>query len=545
MIGQAVSRRDGVVVAAIYAAIAVGLALSWWRGQVPFPFLGGDAGNIASFAAGWLHPDAWAGDMVLSDSDNFRFYATIHIPLLMGLSAVVGDLGTAFALLLAPVMWVQAMGFRLLGRVVFNHAGGAFVLGLVSFGTVPMVIDYYGTYHDAQPRFLFQAALPFLLAGLITAIDHPRNWPALFGWHGLAHYLHPVSSPSIALATWLTLAVRGPRGRVLAIWLGWLVLAGLAYVILILPFAVLYLHDHKPGGSDLDYAAGIARMSRLFGAYFTDGLLYAQTLFGTWRSGIFVPMWGMVGALIVWRFAPERRHLLWVLLIWLAMVVAGSLGVTLLEQAISNYLQVLPVEIDTIRNLRYVVPILLVLGVWGATLVAERLSRRWAMAVLAASAIVWLGVNKPGVMPVRSSIECLSSGRLLCPPAEWGERLAMLDALRQLPAGTSVLPALHRHEGVDASLAMRYYALQPVTFSYKDGGTSLGYANPGAIDLWQDLAARLEAAHQSSDWDAIAAMADDLKAGAIAADMVPPADLPGWRQVHGSGRYSVFVRSAM
>ena len=279
--GPALARAP--LVLAIYAVTAAILAASWWRGLVPFPFLDGDAGNIASFAAGWSHPGAWTGDMVLANHDNFRFYATIHIPLLIALAPLTGDLGTAFVVLLAPLMWIQALGHWLLGRLLFRHADGAFLLGLLSFGSVSMTLDYYGTYPDAQPRFLFQAALPFLLAGLVKAAESPGRWPRLMGLHGLAVYLHPVSAPSVALASWLTLLLRGPRGRP--------VMAGLAFVLPALPFAAMYLSGHEHGPT-ADYAAALARQSLLFGPEFTDGWAYLRRVLTTWQMRWFVPVWG-------------------------------------------------------------------------------------------------------------------------------------------------------------------------------------------------------------------------------------------------------------
>lgn len=511
--------------------------------MVPFAFLGSDAGNIASFAAAWSRPDQWAGDMVLANSENFRFYATLHIPLLMGLAPLVGDFGTAFVLLLAPVMLVQAMGYRSLGRILFRHDGWATALGLLSFGTVPLTIDYYGTYVDAEPRFLFQAILPFLLGRLLLYADAPRHWLRLFGLHGLSIYVHPVSAPSVALASWLTLLLRGPGGMKPGAWAWRLFMAGLVVLAVIAPFAVNYLTGHQHGAT-ADYGEALARQRQLFGTIFVDGLAYVREMTSQWRAGWFVPAWGVIGALAVWMLAPHQRPRLILLAVWMVMVVATSLGVTLVEQAIGRHFRLLPVEIDSIRNMRYAAPILMVFGLWGAVEAAGRLSRRPAIALVCAVCGIWLLVNKPGVMPSRAVAACLASGHVLCPPTEWIERRSMLNALRRdFGPGTPVLPFLDRYEGVDAALAVRYHALLPVVFCFKDGGTSLGYANHGLLDRWISLSRRLDGAHQSGDWAGAISLADELGAAVIIADIEPP-PIPGWVVTHAEGRYTVLARSA-
>ena len=521
--------------AAVFAVIACVLAVTWWRFQVPFPFLGSDAGNIASFTAGWLSPDAWNGDEVLANPGNYRFYATVHIPLLAALSWLVGDLGTAFVLLLPVALWLNALSHWHLGRVLFGTAPGAWALGLMSFGMVSLGIDHYGTYPDVLPRFLFQIVLPLLLAGLLRRADTPGRWPGLFAGHGLAVYLHPVSAPSAALASWLTLALTRPRR-----WLA-LVGAGVAFVVPAVPFALNYLSGHAHG-TPADYDAAAARHLALFGPAFGDGLVYARDVLGGWQIRWFVPAWGLAGAVAVWVLAPARRRHLVLLLAWAAMMVVSSLGVTLAEQALCRSLRVLPVEIDTIRNLRYVVPVLMVVGLWGVVEAAGSASRR-AMVLPLAAAAIWLLANKPGVTPVRDTVACLARGHMVCVPEEWTERRAMLVAVvAGVPAGTGVLPAVDRYEGTDVSLALRYYARRPVVFSFKDGSTALGYANHAALDRWTDVAARLERAHHDGDWRTISDLADALDAGAIVAD-IPVVELSGWLLLHRAGRYSVLVRS--
>ena len=533
---------------ATYLAISSVLTLSWWRGLSPFPFLGSDAGNIAGYAAAWADREAFSGDPVLGDVNNFRFYATAHIPALIALRWVVGDFGGAFLVLLLATMLVQAWGFYRLGKLLFENRLGAWLLGVLSFGTVSLTIDYWGTYHDAQPRFVYAAILPYLLAAAIRRANQPLAWPGLFLAHGLASYVHPVSGPSVALATWLMLLARGPRGLSPPAWIAQLIKAGAIYSLVFLPFAVNYLMGREFGRT-ADFESMMATYIDLLEAVHIDGMLYVRTIMTAWQAWLLLPAWGLAGAAAVWRLAPEKRGQLGLLALWLAGIVAASLGVTLVEQAVARALRVLPPEIDTIRNVRYVFPVLIVWGLWGTLLFAGRVfSGRGAAMAATLVALAWFAANKPGVLPTRATLACLGQGRLLCPPADWVDRGQVLEWLkRNIPRGTKVLPALDRHErSLDVGVAVRYHARLPVAFSYKDGGTTLGYANDAALSQWKNTARRLESAWAARDLGAILSLAGELDAAVVLLDFVPAPLLPEpWRIVLTRGNYVVLARSAM
>lgn len=530
----------------VFFVISSFLTLSWWRGMVPFPLLGGDAGNVASYAAAWLEPEAFAGDDALGDAGNFRFYATVHVPVLIFLEKIFGDFGTAFVALLWVTMLIQSMGFYRLGSVVFESGLGAWLLGLLSFGTVPLTIDYWGTYHDAQPRFVFGAVFPYLLASAIGWAREPDKWPRLFVAHGLASYIHPVSGPSVALASWLMLAMRGPGHTPAFPWSIRLLKAGVAYLIVFLPFALNYLTSREYGQTG-DLETMLATYAGLFGREYIDGLFYVQRIMSAWQTWI-LAAWGAAGATAVWWLSPERGAQVRLLVLWLGGVVIASLGVTLAEQALSRALGALPPEIDTIRNVRYVFPVLLVCGLWGTMAVARKtLPSPFAAMAISFVAFAWLAANKPGVIPARETAACLMKGRVLCPPQEWIERQIVLEWLRrEAPRGAKILPALDRYRtAIEISLALRYHARLPVVFSYKDGGSTLGYGNHTALPQWARILRRLENAYETHDTNAIFTLAEELDAILVLTDFaLPSSSPPSWRQVLVQGNYVVWVRSA-
>lgn len=538
-----------LAVGAIYAVIAVASAATWWRGMIPFPFLGGDAGDIASWAAAWAEPDRFAGDMALGERRHYAIYAVLHIPLLIALMPLFGDYGTAFLVLLAPVIFAQAVGTYLLGRRLLSDRWGAFALGLTAFGfTWFGPGDYYGFYHDAQPRVLFQAVLPYLLILQFHWGARPERWPWLFAIHGVAMYVHPVSAPAVAFASWLALPVlAGPACDRRRIAVG-LATAASAFLAVALPFVVNYLAYRDSGGGS---AASAGFVGATFGAEFASVGAYLRAAFAEWRFAFVALPFGIAGAVAVWRLAPDRRPFLVFFLVWLAGILIVAVGLTAADQALAEALGRQPVQIDLVRDVRFLLPVLAWFGFWGGFLVLRRRATRvvsWGMVALAAA---WLAVNKPGAVPVRATLACLASGRVFCPTPEWIEDRAALRLLKsRLAERTTVLAALEDARGRAFSLAIRYFALLPVAFSFQDGGSSLGYSNLKAARAWRATAEALRAVlHRSDGPDktaALLAVAERIKAEAAIAEfaIAPEHLLPGWRILDRSGRYTIIVSTS-
>src|SRR5690606_24640272 len=341
-----VSARDGLVAGgfALYAA-----AFQWgrWWGESPFPFLGPDAANLASWAAAADHPGAFAGDSALADPAKLRFYATIHVPLLRLLAPVAGDYGTVFAWALGVHVLVQALGFYVLGRVLFAHRGWAAALALVSLAPVTLPLyEQWGALDDALPRFTFQALLPFGLAAALAWRHRPRRWPWLMLGAGAAMYVHPVSTPAWALALWLGLLPWLPpawsaRRRALAMFgLGALFLAASA------PFAANYLVAHAHGVHEEVPSSEVVRaMETFLPRGYLDAPFALREFAALWADA-----WGLLwilalaGAAVVARAGRGRE--LATVAAWLAALLAVSVLPPWIEQMRLRASGALPVQID-------------------------------------------------------------------------------------------------------------------------------------------------------------------------------------------------------
>ena len=137
-------------------------------------------------------PEFFQQDALLGEPKNFRFYQTVHLYILPWLKKLVGDYGTAFISTLGITVFLQLLGFYLLGWLLLGDRFLAVLLAILSLSHVRlnMLSDYWGFFSDPLPRNTFQAFLPFLLSAAYYWRQQPRYWPGLMALAGLGMY-HP------------------------------------------------------------------------------------------------------------------------------------------------------------------------------------------------------------------------------------------------------------------------------------------------------------------------------------------------------------------
>ena len=303
---KTLGRWDALATAA-FLVFAIIYFLGRLQENYPIVILTGDAGNIASYAAAQDHPNWFSIDPALGDSNNTGVYATIHIPLIRALERLTGDYALAYTWLLLPQVFLQLLGFYILGRVLFKIRFWAFLL---AFLTAMQVIniglgEIWGVWRDALPRTTFQALLPYLLALVIVWKDHPRRWPWLMVFAGLLVFVHPISAPAWGFAIWLSLWLLHPRA-----W-GWrrriLVMLGMGAIFLlaITPFALNYLSYQVRGQSaDFNTVMGILL------AYNPANLFNIPAAFGDFllnmTVSLLIPV-ALVGFVATWLLKKQDR----------------------------------------------------------------------------------------------------------------------------------------------------------------------------------------------------------------------------------------------
>ena len=467
----------------------------------PVVILSGDGGNIASYAAALDHPDWFKNDPALGDSNNIGIYDTIHIPLIRALNHLTGDYGLAYTWLVFPETFLQLLGFYLLGRVLFKNRFWAFLL---AFLTAMMVIniglgEIWGVWRDALPRVTFQSVLPFLLTLVLVWKDRPGRWPWLMVFAGLLVYVHPISAPAWGFAIWLSLWLLQPKGwnwrRRILVMLG----LGVLFLIPLIPFAINYL-SYNVRGQAADYTTVMTVLQ----TYSPADLLNAPAALGTflWNMtlSLLLPV-ALVGFVVTWLIKKDDRTPVKVVLLWAAGIFIVSILVPSVERMVEQWLQILPLETELVRCLRYFVPLLLLFWLWPLAELTPRLVNLQARRAVIGLGIVlfgfWAATNRPDVSAMLRVITCISKARLICVsnrPID--ELIATLRA--QTRPGEGVLFFNQDPSTTSQTLSVRYAALRPLVYSSRDSGI-LGYADRSALPAWLETTEKWESLQAITD----------------------------------------------
>jgi hypothetical protein len=521
-----------------FCVLATGLFLLHGNGEYPFVWLGSDASQLASFAAARDHPEKFANDVLLADPANYRFYATVHIPLLRWLTHVSGDYGTSFLWLLGPTAFLQLLGFYWLGRVLFADRFWALLLALVGSGTTlgfgPG--EFWGLWADSLPRNVFQAVLPLVLLVVLRWRTRPSSWPLIMAGLGALMYLHPVSAPAWAAAVWLGLATEGwePSRRGISR----LLLSGLVFLLVAGTFLWAFgRHQRRSSPSVAEQAYRV--QDRVYGFESTSQPVSYPVLLELCSEQRLLFVAGIVAMAILWKLPPGNRPAWRSTLVWLLGILLVSVGLPLLIQLVAWNPHTTSTQRILIRNLRFLFPLLLIQCVW-ALAALEKASRRpgTRRAILACGIFltaVWLRANPPMLWQQE-----------LARRGGWGrsrdpDTLAILQAIKEQTPLTARF--LSFEDGRFEASAIRYFSLRSLAYCYKDFGP-LGHTNDLALLQWGAAQARYEdlrsRPRDESLLEAAVAFARELEADHLLVRAPPVRTLPrGASLVYENSSYSL------
>lgn len=471
----------------------------------------GDGGNVASMAAGWLDRARFAQDPVLATPDASRIYMALTVPATMLLGRALGDIGSGYILQLAPLLLAQLAGFHLLGLRLYGRPVFAAALALLS---IPPVFvfpgELWGMLETPLTRGFAGAALPWVMLLLLPRASGRRFSPALvMAACGATVYLHPVSAPAIAAGCWLAMLVDRPPATRWSSHLGRLVLAALAFALIALPFGLVFANAF-PGATPADDAVRAQIAALLHAAtgpiYYDVTLVTEALLNGQWEWRWYV-WWSAVAALVIVPVADSRaRRSMGIVAAFLVGILASSIGLTGLDQAVAAAIGRNPVQLDLVRNVRFVVPILLLLAVWlAATLLAGRspgAARRGlaAILVLGFTGYWWHFHPTPvSVTLARTFGLPVAPPMAYVPPERDEADSRILMRIRELPPHSRILPvAASRHRLTELiGLATRYAAFQPVAFLEKDINLLSYSGSPVALE-WSKTMVDFDALRDAS-----------------------------------------------
>lgn len=494
-----------------FALFAVATFIGRWKGLTPFVFLSSDAGIVSSFVGAYQHPDLFRGDVLLGDFTNFRYYLALHPLLIFVINKLTGDYGLAYISLLLLTVFVQCSGFYLLGVTLFKSRYWAILLVIINLAPVALPVrEFWGIYDDPLPRSLFHACLPFLLTAAFRFKNEVRMWPWLMVFTGLMFYTHPVSAPPWAFAIWLGLLVFLPTQWGVLKKLAYMFALGLVFVVTVLPWALNFLLVHeRPASAAVNYNDVVGIIADRVGAE----LLNVGIALALWLKEVsswpfwFYSLWAVAGSVVLWSQRRDLRADIKLVAVWCLGIVFVAVGLTFVEQTICQIYDLKRFQMDSIRGVKYLVPIMLLMCVWSLAGIYRQfqtgsLKRTLAMLLGAVITTIWV-YQSPPVTFIQTA-KALGHGSLTPRPSK--DEIGTVEAVNAIKEntkpGSRILPLV-------IPLEIRYAALRPVVYAYKDGGI-FADTNLGSLIEWDKIKKTLDEIDSNNDPRAKLIMTLDL-----------------------------------
>ncbi len=494
-----------------FALFAFATFLGRWKGLTPFVFLSSDAGIVSSFVAAYQHPDLFRGDVLLGDFTNFRYYLALHQFLIFEINKLTGDYGLAYISLLLLTVFVQCSGFYLLGITLFKSRYWAILLVVINLVPIALPVrEFWGIYDDPLPRSLFHACLPFLLAGAFRFKSEVRMWPWLMAFTGLIFYAHPVSAPPWAFALWLGFWAFLPAHWGLFKKWAYMFALGLVFVVTVLPWALnLILVHERPASAAVNYNEVVRIIADRVGVELLDVGVALRLWFqdvSSWPL-CFYSLWAVAGSVILWRWRRDLRNDMKLVAIWCLGIIFVAVGLTFFEQTICRFYDLKRFQMDSVRGVKYLVPIMLLMSLWPLAGVyrqfqAGSLKRTLTMLLGALITVIWAYQCPPTTFI--QTINAWGQGSLT-PRASRNEidTIQAINVIKKITARGSKILALV------IPLEIRYAALRPVVYAYKDGGI-FADTNLGSLLEWAKVKQDVEEINSSADPSSKLIMSLDL-----------------------------------
>jgi len=449
-----------------------------------------DAGNIASFCAALDHPELFKGDMLLGETKNFSFYRSAHIPLIRAINRITGSYGQAFLTLFGIHIFLFLTGFYLLGKLLLKSRFWAVLLSfvIITYGGVG-VWTYWGLWTEPIPRDTFASLLGFLWFFAIYTHKFPKYWPIVMGLAGLLLYVHPVSASIIAFSLWFAYWWFVPNDWSNSRKITYLLFCGIIYCVVASPLIYNYFTNVENQGVIPLQIKEIIDYRKPSGLTPSDVGWAIKTFLFTVLIGCPTVSLGIFGVLILFSFSEWRNNIeSKIVLLWAAGVIVYLLFFLGGDFAFAYITGRVPILYCLIRSIRYIIPISLILFMMGV-LCVERNCQNWIGKRFVYISIIVLSIyllNPLGIAKQQRMFPVLGAKSLITgyKPTQSPEAEAVAAVSKLTLPGSKIMPL-----GIDP-LAIRYAALRPVVWAYKDGG-ALGKTNHEKLLKWYQIDQRI------------------------------------------------------
>ncbi len=486
-----------VIVVAFLVIMALAIFNARWCGQIPALHMSSDAGDVLSYAAVLDNPQYFTNDVSFSDQSHLNFYQMVHVHLIRLVNLVADDYGSAYLYMFAPMIFLQIFGFYLLGNLLFRSRFWGLLLSLTCFGFyyIPGLWTYWGMFSGPQTRYLFQSLLPYFLIAACLLRERPKWWPLLMIGGGLLTIIHPPAGPVWAFAVWLGLLFAAPASWGWGIRILYLLLLGGIYLVSALPFVLPWFS--KDGGvlSQIDYDLVISIARKRIGVEYFDTWAAVKVFFGQWAGWLSL-YWiggGLGLLLMVWRKTKQRDNALMVLA-WVLGIIISAVLLPWAHKSLAQAQRVLPVEIDFIRSIRFLIPMMFIFCLWPLAYFTQRLRSgglTWLpmRIALALGGIAFIAVTLYSFPSFQGTVgrglEYIFQGRAAC-QANFASQVKLAEVLdavkRDVPPGGKMFS-----NSTQLQVMCRHYCLRPLVWAKKDMGINYYNANGSGLPEWERI----------------------------------------------------------
>jgi hypothetical protein len=250
-----------------------------------------------------------------------------------------------------------------------------------------------------------------------------------------------------------------------------------------------------------------------------------------WNStrSLLLPL-ALAGFVVTWRLKKADRTPVQVVLLWMAGIFLTSIVIPFAERLVEARLQMLPLETELARGIRYFVPLLLLFWLWPLAELTQRIDKtKVRLAVMALGLALfgfWGGTHRPAVGDMLDTLACFTRGELVCPAERPLDEL-IVTLRNETQPGEGVLFFVEDPAYISQTLSVRYEALRPLVYTERDAGT-LSYADRAALPAWLEITNQWQALRSLTDPSArlegLVSLAASLKADYLVVDFHVPAE---------------------
>jgi len=436
--------------------------------------------NILNPAMASLNPEIFQNDFLLNNLDVFSLYQTSSNWLFEYVSLpIFGEPLLAVSILTIPMIFIHQLGFYWLGLALTRNRLLIilFLLFINAYVGIPHD-EFWGIEYSLLPRIMFQALLPYLILFALVWRDKPKRWIWLMVGSGLLVYVHSVSTPPWGFAIWLGLWLNHPHDW--SIPKRFTVMFGLGVVFLatITPFGLNYWFNGAGGRIvfDIDLIMQISG-ERLTGYY--DPISFAEQTFARYQDALRLE-WVVIISIVYYVFGQaQQRRLIFHLWVWSVGLILVTVGINWADHAIAERLGRIPLQIDLIRGLRYLVPLILIVPIIGisSALLTSKRSISIVLQVFMVVSIAIISVPRLSQIP-----EIIQSSTNIT--VKSGDGTSMFNYIREnVPESASI--GIFYVSNSNDLLGIRHSGLRSIAWIRKDGNF-LAYADTERLVEWHD-----------------------------------------------------------